>query len=127
MVMVRIAVVDDEEPVRRALARLLRTAGLDPQCFVSGQDFLDAVATEKPSCVILDLHMPGLSGLQVLDRLRSSDAMVPAIVITGYDEPDHETRCMALGAVAFMRKPIDDHQLLQTIDRAVEGNASVPQ
>jgi len=116
---VLIAVVDDEEPVRKALGRLLRAAGLTAECYASGQDFLDAIHRGPPSCLVLDLHMPGLSGFEVLERLRAQASRPPTIVITGHDEPENEVRCLAAGAVAYMRKPLDDEMLLQTIEVAV--------
>lgn len=115
-----VAVVDDEEPVRKALGRLLRASGLVAECFPSGHAFLGSLTTTQPDCVILDLHMPGLGGLQVLQRLRERQPPLPTIVITGHDEPENQSRCMSLGAIAYMRKPIDDHALLQTIEQAVQ-------
>jgi len=116
-----IAIVDDEEPIRKALCRLLRASGLNAEAFSSGQTFLDSVVARQPDCVILDLHMPGLSGLQVLQQLQSSRFTFPAIIITGHDEPQTHERCLSAGASAFLRKPLDDTTLLDTIDRAVTG------
>jgi len=116
-----VAVVDDEEPIRKALGRLLRASGLAAECFASGQAFLDSMSSTRPDCLVLDLHMPEMNGLQVLERLRlrESGPLLPTIVITGHDEPDSQTRCLARGAVAYMRKPLDDEMLLQAIDEAV--------
>jgi len=114
-----VAVVDDEEPIRKALGRLLRAAGLFVDCFASGQAFLDSIGTSRPDCLILDLHMPGLGGLQVLEQLKSCRPPLPTIVITGHDEPENQMRCLAGGAAACLRKPLDDELLLQTIDQAV--------
>jgi len=114
-----VAVVDDEEPIRKALGRLLRASGLVAECFASGQAFLDSIGTTRPDCVILDLHMPGLGGLQVLEQLKSCRPPLPTIVITGHDEPENQMRCLAGGAAAYLRKPLDDELLLQTIDQAV--------
>lgn len=119
-----VAVVDDEEPVRKALGRLLRAAGLAADCYASGQEFLKAVDLGNPSCLVLDLHMPGLSGFEVLQRLHARGPRLPTIIITGHDEPENEVRCLAAGAVAYMRKPFDDNVLLETIDRAVHGHAA---
>jgi len=115
-----VAVVDDEEPIRKALGRLLRASGLLAECFPSGQAFLDSMITSRPDCVILDLHMPGLGGLQVLEQLRSFRPSLPAIIITGHDEPENQTRCLAGGAAGYMRKPLDDELLLRTINNAVD-------
>ncbi len=127
MTVLQVAVVDDEEPVRKALGRLLRASGLHAQCFPSGQAFLDSIETTRPDCLVLDLHMPGLSGLQVLEQLRSRRPSLPTIVITGHDEPENEVRCLAVGAVAYMRKPLDDQILLHTIDQAVHGQDRPPE
>jgi len=116
----KVAILDDEEPVRKALGRLLRVTGMDAQSYASGQGFLDSLATLHPACLILDLHMPGLSGLQVLEKLKSLAPSIPTIVITGHDEPDNEARCLSMGAFAYIRKPVDDDLLLRTIDEAVQ-------
>ena len=118
-----IAIVDDEEPVRKALCRLLRASGLNAEAFSSGQTFLDSIVARQPDCVILDLHMPGMSGLQVLQQLQSSRSTFPAIVITGHDEPQTHERCLSAGASAYLRKPLDEATLLETIDRAVTGRS----
>ena len=114
-----VAVVDDEAPIRKALGRLLRASGLLVDCFASGQAFLDSIGATRPDCVILDLHMPGLGGLQVLEQLKSCWPPLPTIIITGHDEPENQRRCLAGGAAAYLRKPLDDELLLQTIDQAV--------
>jgi two-component system response regulator FixJ len=119
-----VAVVDDEEPVRKALGRLLRASGLNVHAFPSGQAFLDSIATARPDCLILDLHMPGLNGLQVLEHLKACRTLFPTIVITGHDEPENQTRCLSGGAMAYMRKPLDDQLLLHAIDEAVKNSGS---
>jgi FixJ family two-component response regulator len=116
-----VAVVDDEEPIRKALGRLLRASGLLAECHASGQAFLDSIGTTHPDCLILDLHMPGLGGLQVLEQLKSCRSALPTIVITGHDEPENQARCLAGGAAAYMRKPLDGQLLLDTIEQAVRG------
>jgi FixJ family two-component response regulator len=119
-----VVVVDDEEPVRKALCRLLRVSGLHAVAFSSGQSFLNSIGAIRPDCVVLDLHMqPGLSGLQVLEQLRSSGSRVPVIITTGQDEPQTEERCLSAGAAAYLRKPLDGELLLATIDRAIIGGA----
>jgi len=123
MSVLQVAIVDDEEPIRKALCRLLRAAGLKAEAFSSGQSFLDSIFARQPDCVILDLHMPGLSGLQVLQQLQSSRFRLPAIVITGHDEPQTQERCLSAGASAYLRKPLDDAVLLETIDKAVNGRS----
>ena len=121
----RVAIVDDEATVRKALCRLLSASNLAAETFPSGQAFLNSLAIQQPDCVVLDLHMPGLSGLDVLQRLSSVAATLPTIVITAYDEPDAELKCIAAGASAYLRKPLDDETLLATVARALAaGNGS---
>jgi FixJ family two-component response regulator len=116
-----VAVVDDEEAVRRALARLLAVAGYEVWSFPSGEAFLASLADRKPGCVVLDLHMPRLDGLSVLRTLRSGPAPLPVIVITGHDSPEWRSRCLAAGVVAYLGKPFDDTQLLDAVDQALNG------
>lgn len=117
---VRISVVDDEATVRKALWRLLSASNLDAETFPSGQAFLDSLSSQRPDCLVLDLHMPGLSGLDVLQRLASAEVTLPTIVITAYDEPDAQIKCIASGASAYLRKPLDDETLLAALASALE-------
>lgn len=116
-----IAVVDDEESVRRALGRLLRSAGHEVQCYASGIEFLSSLSNGRPECLVLDVHMPGLSGFDVLARLRADGVRLATIVITGFDEPDAEPRAARLGAVKFLRKPVREDELLEAVDLAVSA------
>lgn len=108
-------VVDDEESVRKALGRLLAASGLTVKVFAHGVDFIDAVSALRPDCLVIDLHMPGLTGLDVLRQLMQLELRVPAIVITAHDEPDARTQCIAAGARAYLCKPLDAQELLDTI------------
>jgi len=117
-----ITIVDDEEPIRNALRRLLRSAGMDVETFPSGVEFLDSLATRRPDCVVLDLHMPVVNGFEVLEQLAKSDMHLPVVVITGHDSD--ETRYLALARlpVAYLRKPVDDQVLLDAIALALRHN-----
>jgi FixJ family two-component response regulator len=114
-----IAVVDDEEPVRKALKRLLRAAGLDAEGYASGQAFLDASAGRRPDCVLLDLHMPTMSGQQVLAHIGTMAGRSPVVVITAHDTAETREQCLAAGAAAYLRKPLDDRLLLNAINAAI--------
>jgi FixJ family two-component response regulator len=111
-----IAIVDDEESVRKAIERLLRSVGLHARVFASGAEFLAAAEEFHPSCVVLDLHMPGMSGFGVMESLRRR---FPVVVITGHDSPEAHSRAMAGGAVAYLRKPVGDKELLEAINASV--------
>jgi FixJ family two-component response regulator len=113
-----VAIVDDEDSVRRALERLLRSAGIDPAVFSSGENFLASLAGRRPDCVVLDLHMPGVTGFDVQARLRASGFQIPVIVITGHDSAESRERVQALGASAYLRKPVGAKVLLEAIERA---------
>lgn len=113
-----IAVVDDDESVRRATRRLLRAAGFEVDTYSSGAEFLDAVEHHKPTCIIVDLHMPGPSGLEVQRRLAASGLDIPVIFITAYDDPGARDRALQAGAVRYLRKPFSEHELLEAIDSA---------
>jgi FixJ family two-component response regulator len=116
-----VAIVDDEEPVRKALKRLLRASGLEAESYASGKDFLEASAQREPDCVVLDLHMPCMTGLQVLRALQAARRMLPIVVITAHDAPEAREQCLAAGAAAYLRKPLDEHVLLGTISAAVSA------
>ena len=116
-----IAVADDEESVRRALGRLLRSAGHDVRSYASGTDFLHSLPNGRPDCLVVDVHMPGMTGFDVLARLRADDIRLPTVVVTGFDDPDAEPRAARLGAVRFLHKPFGDAQLLEAVALALEA------
>ena len=108
-----VAVVDDEQPVRRALQRLLRASGFDVRLFATGSDFMSHL--EGIDCVILDLHLPGMSGFEVQEALSERGASVPVVVLTGNDTPANRARSLANGAHAYLCKPVDDKVLLDAL------------
>ena len=116
-------VVDDEEPVRKALSRLLSASGLRVDTFSSGTAFLDAARLKAPDCAVLDLHMPGLTGVDVLQKMTGAGLNVPAIVITAHDAPESKAQCMAAGAIEYLCKPIDAGALLDAIARVARTSA----
>ena len=119
-----LAVVDDDEDVRVALARLVSSAGLAVEAFASGAAFLRSVADHEPECVVLDLHMPGMSGFDVQGALAVAHAGVPVVIITGHDTPEARTRALQLGAKAYLCKPVDGEALLSAIGGAIDRAAT---
>ena len=119
---IHVAVVDDEEPVRKALGRLLESVGMIVETFNGGVDFLDSVGTRRPDCLVLDLHMPGMSGFELMERVQGS---VPVIVITGQDSEDAQMRATDAGAGIYLRKPVNGHQLIESI-RSVVARTALP-
>ena len=112
-----VAVVDDEEPIHKALTRLLRSAGLDVESFLSGSAFLESILSHRPDCVVLDLHMPVMSGFDVQARL--ADSGVPVVIITGHDSDETRARALAGHPAAYLRKPVNDQVLLDAIELAL--------
>jgi len=116
----RVAVVDDDESVRKALQRLLRASDLDADTFASAQDFLDSLQQASlPDCLVLDLQMPGTSGLDLQRQVARAGLRLPIVVITGHDQPGMQARCLAAGARAYLRKPLEAGTLLAAIEAAI--------
>jgi FixJ family two-component response regulator len=120
-----VAVVDDDPSVCKAVGRLIAASEFDVVTVTSGQMLLDLLPTRRPDCVLLDLHMPGLSGLGVLRAMAEAGWRLPVIVITGRDEPASRAQCLAAGALAFLLKPLEPAQILRAIGDAL-GGASNP-
>jgi FixJ family two-component response regulator len=116
-----VAIVDDEESVRKALGRLIRSAGFDVEIFSSGIDFLRAVGQRRPSCVVLDLRMPHVNGFDVQRTLREMDVGLPVVIITGDDSSESRARALRQGAKAYLRKPVDDAMLVDAIQTAIQS------
>jgi FixJ family two-component response regulator len=112
---IRVAIVDDDESVRKALSRLLRSAGLDAESFGSGEEFLRSLSHHRPDCLLLDVRMPDMDGVEVVDRLQKMNCSLPVIVITAHEEE----RARFLNTVAFRLKPMNDNDLLTDIRTAV--------
>jgi FixJ family two-component response regulator len=116
-----IAVVDDEPPVRTMLRRALRVADYDVDVFASGEEFLASLPTRLPRCVILDVHMPDLSGFDVEGRMRAANLRVPVVFITASDEAGLDRSAAAAGAVRLLRKPFSSESLLAAVRDALGG------
>jgi FixJ family two-component response regulator len=112
-----ICVLDDEPQFGKALARLLKTHGFEVVTYTRGEEFLEACASRLPDCLLLDLHMPGLNGFEVLERIAARH--VPVLVITGHDQPGNAQRVRALGALNYFLKPVNETQLLEAVRDAL--------
>lgn len=113
-----IAIVDDDAPVLKALRRLLRGRGFEATTYGSASEFLTALHHQRPDCLILDLQMPGMNGLELLQHLKSLGIKVPTIVITAHGGENAAERCIAAGAVAFLAKPLQNAPLFDAIREA---------
>ncbi|BBC02977.1 MULTISPECIES: response regulator transcription factor [Bradyrhizobium] len=116
-----IAVVDDDVSLREAISSLLRAHSLHARTFGSAEAFLPALVTGMPSCVIFDMHMPGRTGLELLQHLRANGFQIPAIIITAGANPRLREHCEAAGASAFLTKPLDTDLLLSAIEQATSS------
>jgi FixJ family two-component response regulator len=115
-------VVDDEASVRRAMARLFRSVGLDVLTFDSANQFLEHPAADRPGCVVLDLEMPGLGGMELQQELTERHVDLPVVFMTGYGDIPTTVQAMKQGAVDFLTKPVNDKLLLETVQRAIDGH-----
>ena len=118
-----IFVVDDDPNVRKSLSWLLGSVNLPVQAFESGEQFLEEVSTDQPGCAILDLRMPGLSGLAVIERLAAREISPPVILTTGFGSVPTTARAMRSGAVHVLEKPYDDQEMLDTVHEALKLDA----
>lgn len=117
-------IVDDDVELRNALDSLIRSAGLQVRTFATAQEFLKAPAIDAPRCLVLDVRLPGLSGLDLQSELKHANAQLPIIFITGHGDIPTSVRAMKAGAVEFLTKPFSDEDLLDAISHAIEYNRS---
>lgn len=114
-----VVIVDDDQPFRLALASLFRSIGIEVQLFPSALDFLNRGRPEVPSCLVLDIRMPGLSGLELQATLRERKISTPIIMMTGHGDIPMSVQAMKAGAVDFLTKPFRDQDLLDAVARAI--------
>ncbi len=114
-----VAIVDDEAAVRNALSRLLGACAIRTRSYASARDFLDALPFDKPDCLIVDVQMPGMTGLELLEALSQSGISIPSVVITAHGDAELRNRCLAAGAAAYLPKPFDGAILLASINSAM--------
>ena len=112
-------VIEDDDSMRRALARLIRSVGLQVETSTSAQEFLSHPPPEGPCCLVLDIRLPGLSGLQLQESLNQYGMGIPIIFITGHGDVPMSVQAMKAGAMDFLQKPVNDQQLLDAVHRAL--------
>jgi FixJ family two-component response regulator len=119
-----IAVIDDDASVRRALQRLLQSAGFTVETFGTAREFLDTDYWAQTACLVLDIHLPGMSGFELADYLTVSGVLIPIVFITALDDVSTRERVHRTGAVGYLRKPFDQDTLIEAIRRAIGQDAS---
>jgi FixJ family two-component response regulator len=118
-----IAIVDDDNSVQRALQDLIESEGLSTLCFGSAEQFLDSGAQHKAACLIADIRMPGISGIELQAKLKADRCRIPIIFITAHGDAKMRIQAMRDGAVEFLTKPFDNAVLLETVHAAVDDCA----
>jgi FixJ family two-component response regulator len=118
-----VSVVDDDASMREALRGLLRSTGLRVEVFASAEEFLASGRLSATTCLVLDMRMPGLSGLELQERLLASGSNVPIIFISAHSDEGMRARALEAGAIEFLQKPFNDDALLDAIAKAV-GDAT---
>ena len=116
-----ISIVDDDASVREAMLGLVRSLGFDAATFSSAEDFLQSDQLARTLCLITDVQMPGLSGVELQTHLISRGNAIPIIFITAFPEERIEARVREAGAIGFLSKPFDDETLIECLDRALKG------
>ena len=120
-------IVDDDGRMRAAMQRLLKTVGLHSESFATPQDFLRHKFSDGPSCLVLDIRLPGMSGLEVQQKLNEARVHIPIIFITGHGDIPMTVKAMKSGAVEFLTKPFRDQDLIDAIQQALKSNAEARQ
>jgi FixJ family two-component response regulator len=119
-----ISIIDDDPSVREATQSLIRSLGYDAQVFASAEEYLQSDNLNHSSCLITDLHMPGMSGTDLQDRLIADGYQIPIIFVTAYYEDRVRDRVMDAGAFGFLRKPFNDESLIACLDRALNASST---
>ena len=115
-----VAIVDDDESVQHALQDLIESSGMSALCFSSAEHFLDSEARNKAACLIADIRMPGMSGLELQAKLKAERCRIPIVFITAHGDAEMRIHAMREGAVEFLSKPFDDGVLLEIVHAALE-------
>lgn len=120
-------IVDDDGRMRAAMQRLLKTVGLHSESFATPQDFLQRRLPDVPSCLVLDVRLPGMSGLDVQSKLKEAGAQIPIIFITSHGDIPMTVKALKSGAVEFLTKPFRDQDLIDAIQQALKSNTEARQ
>src|SRR5271163_2406183 len=115
----RVAILDDDQSVRTAIGRLLKASHMEVDSFATSIELFNAIERKRPSCIVLDLQMPGMNGIDVMHFLTQSGIHIPTIVVTAHDGPRTREYCLGAGAAAYLCKPLDGDELLKAIDEAI--------
>ena len=115
-----VAIVDDDASVRQSTRRLIRSFGYRAEAFASGEEFLSSASAAQTTCLVLDVRMPGMDGLEVQRRLAERDARIPIVFLTGRASDDEERRARSAGAVEFLRKPVGKATWLQVLEKVFD-------
>ena len=119
-----ISIIDDDPSVREATQSLIRSLGYDAEVFASAEEYLQSDSLNDSSCLITDLHMPGMSGTDLQDRLIADGHEIPIIFVTAYYEDRIRDRVMDAGAFGFLRKPFNDESLIACLDKALSTSST---
>jgi FixJ family two-component response regulator len=114
-----VSVVDDDESLRRSLGNLFRSVGLGVETFASADEFLRSAQRDNTSCLVLDLRMNGMSGLELLRHLAAGDRRIPVVILTAHGDEETRRRSLEAGAIAFLDKPFHAHALLEAVRGAL--------
>jgi len=117
----RIAIVDDDPGVLKALARLLSACSFHPKTYPSARLFLQSLSDDRPDCLVLDLQMPEMTGLELQNELARSGIRIPTVVITAHDDRGIRQQCQSAGAVDFLCKPLNQQRLIAAINNAIRA------
>ena len=123
--LIKVAVIDDDEIIRQALARLLKSAGIEAATFSSAREFLDAPICQQVDCAVTDMRMPGFDGLRLQEELNRTIPHLSVVFISGYSDIPMTVKAIREGAVDFLEKPVEDEALLAAIRRAAKRSQAL--
>jgi FixJ family two-component response regulator len=118
-----IAIVDDDQSVRDGMVDLMNAMGFDAEAFGGAEHFLQSSRLDRTACLITDMRMPGLNGLELHDRLVRSGKRIPTILITAYPTEPERTRALGAGVVCYLAKPVDEDELVDCIESSIGSRA----